>query len=69
MILISTCRHKVRTPHMAYVIASPRLGTVGDTYEPSDGINVEALVEGGFIKSTSKSTKSDKPIKDTNEEN
>ena len=53
---------------MAYVIASPRLGTVGDTYEPDDGINVEALIEGGFIKSTSKSTKSDKPSKDTNEE-
>ena len=53
---------------MAYVIASPRLGTVGDTYEPADGINIEALIDGGFIKSTSKGTKSDKPIKDTNEE-
>jgi len=53
---------------MAYVIASLRLGKVGDVFEPADGINVEALIEGGFIKSTSKSTKSDKPIKDTNEE-
>jgi hypothetical protein len=53
---------------MAYVIASPRLGKVGDVFQPADGINVEALIEGGFIKSTSKSTKSDKPIKDTNEE-
>jgi len=53
---------------MAYTIASPRLGTVGDTYEPVDGVNIEALIEGGFIKSTIKSTKSDKPIKDTNEE-
>ena len=53
---------------MAYVIASPRLGKVGDAYEPADGINVEALIDGGFIKSTSKSTKSDKPSKDTNEE-
>ena len=53
---------------MAYVIASTRLGKVGDTYEPADGINVEALIEGGFIKSTSKSTKSDKPSKDTTEE-
>ena len=53
---------------MAYVIASPRLGKIGDAYEPADGINVEALIEGGFIKSTSKSTKSDKPSKDTNEE-
>ena len=54
---------------MAYVIASPRLGKVGDAYEPKDGVNVEALIDGGFIKSTSKSTKSDKPSKDTNEEN
>jgi hypothetical protein len=53
---------------MAYVIASPRLGKVGDAYEPKDGVNVEALIDGGFIKSTSKSTKSDKPSKDTNEE-
>ena len=53
---------------MAYVIASSRLGKVGDVFQPADGINVEALIEGGFIKSTSKSTKSDKPIKDTNEE-
>jgi hypothetical protein len=53
---------------MAYVIASSRLGKVGNVFEPADGINVEALIEGGFIKSTSKSTKSDKPIKDTNEE-
>ena len=53
---------------MAYVIASPRLGTVGDAYEPDKSVNVEALIDGGFIKSTSKSTKSDKPIKDTNEE-
>ena len=53
---------------MAYVIASARLGTVGNAYEPEDGVNIEALIEGGFIKSTSKSTKSDKPSKDTNEE-
>jgi hypothetical protein len=53
---------------MAYVIASPRLGTVGDAYEPADGVNIEALIDGGFIKSTIKSAKSDKPTKDTNEE-
>jgi len=53
---------------MAYVITSPRVGTVGDVYEPADGVNIDALIEGGFIKSTSKSTKSDKPSKDTNEE-
>ena len=54
---------------MAYVIASPKLGTVGDVFEPADGINIEALIAGGFIKSTNKTTKSDKPIKEPNEEN
>ena len=53
---------------MAYTIASPRLGTIGDVYEPVDGVNIEALIEGGFIKSTIKTVKSDKPSKDTNEE-
>ena len=53
---------------MGYVITSPRLGMVGDAYQPADGVNIEALIEGGFIKSTSKSTKSDKPSTDTNEE-
>ena len=54
---------------MAYVIASPRLGKVGDVFEPADGINIEALIAGGFIKSTIKSAKSDKPSKEPNEEN
>jgi len=53
---------------MTYVIASPRLGTVGDNFIATDDLNIEALIDGGFIKSTSKSTKSDKPTKDTNEE-
>jgi len=53
---------------MTYVIASSKLGTVGDVFEPADGINVEALLAGGFIKSTIKTIKSDKPSKDTNEE-
>jgi len=63
------CRHKVRTLDMTYVIASARLGTIGDNFIVTDDLNIEALIEGGFIKSTSKSTKSDKPTKDTNEEN
>lgn len=53
---------------MAYIITSSRVGTVGDVYELADGVNIDALIEGGFIKSTNKSTKSDKPSKDTNEE-
>jgi hypothetical protein len=42
-----------------YVIISPRLGTPGDKYEPADGVNVQALIDGGFI-STDKPKKSSK---------
>lgn len=54
---------------MKYEIVSPRIGIPGDTYEPSEGVNVEALVEGGFIKqSTVKVPKGAKTKTDTNEE-
>ena len=42
-----------------YIIQSNKLGTVGDTFEPADGINIDALLEGGFI-STATETKSPK---------
>ncbi|HSG60660.1 MAG TPA: hypothetical protein VLA24_04425 [Pseudomonadales bacterium] len=43
-----------------YKIVSPRVGTPGDTYTPVEGVNVEALLAGGFIvKSKPKTTKSD----------
>lgn len=42
-----------------YIIQSDKLGTVGDTFEPADGINIDALLEGGFI-STATETKSPK---------
>jgi hypothetical protein len=32
-----------------YVIQSERLGKVGDSFEPAEGVNIEALIEGGFI--------------------
>lgn len=35
---------------MAYRITSPRLGELGAIWEPSEGINVEALLAGGFIE-------------------
>lgn len=44
---------------MKYIIESPKLGKVGDEFIPADGINVEALIEGGFI-STAKPPKSSK---------
>lgn len=38
-----------------YKILSPRVGTVGDTFTPDEGTNVEALIEHGFISSPAKS--------------
>jgi hypothetical protein len=51
-----------------YTIISPRLGTPGDKFEPSEGTNIEALVEGGFIKSDKPSTKSAKTVETSLEE-
>lgn len=34
---------------MYYIITSNRLGEVGTEYEPKPGINIEALLWGGFI--------------------
>jgi hypothetical protein len=54
---------------MKYTIVSPRIGTPGDEYVPVDGVNVVALLEGGFIEqSTVKAPKGAKTKTDTNEE-
>jgi len=53
---------------MKYTIIHEAVGEVGTEFVPDNGINVQALIDGGFIKSTSKATKSDKTITDTNEE-
>lgn len=37
-----------------YEIVSPRLGTPGDPYTPAEGVNVEALLAGGFVKQSTK---------------
>ena len=50
-----------------YTIISPLLGTPGDRYEPADGINGQALIDGGLI-STDKPKKSSK-VKEAPEEN
>jgi hypothetical protein len=42
-----------------YIIQSDKIGTVGDEFTPVDGINVDALLEGGFI-STAGEVKSHK---------
>lgn len=46
---------------MTYRILSPRIGTPGDTYTPDDGVNVDALIAGGFIAEDDKHRKPSKP--------
>ena len=54
---------------MKYEIVSPRIGSPGDEYEPSEGVNIDALIEGGFvIQSPTKAPKGAKTKTDTNEE-
>ena len=42
-----------------YTIISPRLGTPGDQFIPEDGVNIDALLDGGLI-STDTAKKSSK---------
>jgi hypothetical protein len=55
---------------MPYKIISPRVGTPGDEYDAegaeANGINIAALVEGGFIEQSTNDTA--KPAK-TNSKN
>lgn len=55
---------------MTYTIASRKVGVIGEPFIPADGINVAALLEGGFIveQSTPKLKKPAKTSTDTNEE-
>jgi hypothetical protein len=49
---------------MSYTIASSKLGKIGELYEPSAGINVAALLAGGFIVEAEVSTtEEEKPAK------
>jgi hypothetical protein len=45
-----------------YEIISPRVGEPGAEYVPADGVNVDALVEYGFIKPKTKSKKSTEEV-------
>lgn len=42
-----------------FIIQSERIGKIGDTFEPIEGVNIDALIAGGFI-STDKKTKTPK---------
>jgi len=32
-----------------YVVVSPRVGTPGEPFQPAEGVNVQALLDAGFI--------------------
>ena len=49
---------------MSFVIASEKLGKIGELYTPKAGINVGALLAGGFIvESEVSTTEEEKPAK------
>lgn len=50
-----------------YVVVSHKVGTPGDEFVPPEGVNVAALLAGGFI-STKKSPKPDKTNQDETEQ-
>jgi hypothetical protein len=43
---------------MKYIVQSEKVGKVGEEYIPAEGINVEALLEGGFISTATESKSS-----------
>ena len=47
---------------MSFVIASEKVGKIGEPYTPKDGINIDALLAGGFIIEVS-TTGAEKPAK------
>ena len=53
---------------MLYKIISNKIGTPGDDYLPTEGTNIEALIEHGFIESDKPPTKSAKPLAEPSEE-
>ena len=49
---------------MSFVIASEKLGKIGELYEPKAGINVGGLLAGGFIiEAEVSTTEEEKPAK------
>ena len=50
---------------MSYRIASEKLGKIGDVYVPKAGINIDALLSGGFITERAEvsTTEEEKPAK------
>jgi hypothetical protein len=50
---------------MNFVIASEKLGKIGEPYTPKAGINIDALLAGGFIveRAEVSTTEEEKPAK------
>jgi len=49
---------------MSYLIASDKLGVIGEPFIPKDGINLDALLAGGFIvRAEVSTTEEEKPAK------
>jgi hypothetical protein len=50
---------------MSFVIASEKLGKIGEPYTPKAGINIDALLAGGFITERFEvsTTEEEKPAK------
>jgi hypothetical protein len=42
---------------MKYIVVSELVGTPGDVFTPKEGVNVQALLDGGFIKADTKKAK------------
>ena len=40
-----------------YTVNSEKVGEVGAPFEPAEGVNVHALLEGGFISESGKAAK------------
>jgi hypothetical protein len=49
---------------MSYMIASEKLGVIGEPFIAKDGINLDALLAGGFIvRAEVSTTEEEKPAK------
>lgn len=48
---------------MKYRIVSPLVGTPGEIYNPTDAVNVDALIAGGFIVPDEPTPADEKPAK------
>ena len=46
---------------MKYLINSPKVGTVGEEFVAAEGINIQALLDGGFIVKQSTDTPKKSP--------